>query len=286
MEPIFPSFEPEPTPPQRRFRTVPLRLLVPNVITLAALAAGLTAVRFAIEGRMGYAAMAIILAAVLDGLDGRVARLLKGTSRFGAELDSLADFFSFGCAPALILYFWQLHTLKTVGWLACLLLVFAMALRLARFNVMIDAPERPSWQKAFATGVPAPAGAMLVMLPVHLSLAGMPQFFGESFLVLLWTLASTVLIVSRIPTFSGKGLGTPVPRERVLPILALAVVILALLLSHTFETVSALTLVYVALIPVAIQRYLRHKAAKVPETAGKTPESRVSEADQGSEPGH
>ena len=118
MEPIFPPFEPEPTPPQRRFRPIPLRLLIPNVITLIALAAGLTSVRFAIEGKLDYAALGIIAAAILDGVDGRIARMLKGTSRFGAELDSLADFVSFGCAPALILYFWQLHVLKTAGWLA------------------------------------------------------------------------------------------------------------------------------------------------------------------------
>lgn len=271
MEPIFPPFEPEPTPPQRRFRPVPLRLLIPNVITLIALAAGLTAVRFAIEGKLEYAGLCIIAAAILDGVDGRIARLLKGTSRFGAELDSLADFVTFGCATGLILYFWQLNELKTVGWVACLLLAFAMALRLARFNVTLDGPERPAWQKAFATGVPAPAGAMMVMLPINLQLAGIPQFAGESVLVLIWTLVSTALIVSRVPTFSGKGFGSPVPRERVLPILAGVVVILALLVSHPFETVSVLTLVYVAGIPVAVQRYMKRaaleKAGKAPETA-------------------
>lgn len=271
MEPIFPPFEPEPTPPQRRFRPVPLRLLIPNVITLIALAAGLTAVRFAIEGKLEYAGLCIIAAAILDGVDGRIARLLKGTSRFGAELDSLADFVTFGCATGLILYFWQLSELKTVGWVACLLLAFAMALRLARFNVTLDGPERPAWQKAFATGVPAPAGAMMVMLPINLQLAGIPQFAGESVLVLIWTLVSTALIVSRVPTFSGKGFGSPVPRERVLPILAGVVVILALLVSHPFETVSVLTLVYVAGIPVAVQRYMKRaaleKAGKAPETA-------------------
>lgn len=260
MDPIFPPFEPDPAPPQRRFRPVPLRLLIPNMITLAALASGLTSVRFAIEGRFEAAALAILAAALLDGIDGRIARLLKGTSRFGAELDSLADFVSFGCAPALILYFWKLHALKTMGWLVCLLLAFAMALRLARFNVMIDGPERPAWQKAYAVGVPAPAGAMMVMLPLTLSLSGMPAFFGDSLMILVWTAISTALIISRLPTFSGKGLGTPVPREWVLAILGGAVVILALAFSHPFETISALTLVYVALIPVAIQRFARRAA--------------------------
>jgi CDP-diacylglycerol--serine O-phosphatidyltransferase len=260
MDPIFPPFEPDPAPSQRRFRPVPLRLLVPNMITLAALASGLTAVRFAIEGRFEAAAIAILAAAILDGVDGRIARLLKGTSRFGAELDSLADFVSFGCAPALILYFWKLNALKTAGWLVCLLLAFAMALRLARFNVMIDGPERPAWQKAYAVGVPAPAGAMMVMLPLTLSLSGLPSFFGDSIMVLLWTALSTALIISRLPTFSGKGLGAPVPREWVLAILGGAVVVLALAFSHPFETISALTLLYVGMIPVAFQRYKRQEA--------------------------
>lgn len=271
MDPLFPPFEPEPASPQRRFRPIPLRLLLPNIVTLLALAAGLTSVRFAIEGRLEHAALAVIAAAVLDGLDGRIARYLKGTSRFGAELDSLADFVSFGCAPALILWFWQLNTLKTAGWVACLLLAFAMALRLARFNVMIDDPARPAWQKAFAVGVPAPAGAMMVMLPIHLSLAGAPQFAGESLLVLVWTLISTALIISRVPTFSGKGFKSPVPRERVIPILAGVLVTLALAASHPFETISVLTLVYVALIPVAWQRYRRQDAADSASTAESQP---------------
>jgi len=260
METPFPPFEPDVTPPQRRFRPVPLRLLIPNIVTLAALAAGLTAVRFAIEGRMEHAALAIIGAAVLDGLDGRIARFLKGTSRFGAELDSLADFVSFGCAPALILYFWQLHALKTAGWLAALLLAFAMALRLARFNVMIDAPMGPDWRKAFAVGVPAPAAAMMVMLPLHLTLVGLPDFAGESVVVLIWTLGVAALAVSRVPTFSGKGLKTPVSRDWVIPILLVTVLLLAVLVSHPLETVSALTLAYVAAIPVAVQRFRRLRA--------------------------
>lgn len=256
MEPIFPPFEPEPTPPQRRFRPVPLRVLIPNVVTLLALAAGLTGVRFAIEGRLDMAALAILAAALLDGLDGRIARYLKGTSRFGAELDSLADFVSFGCAPALILYFWQLHHLKTAGWLACLLLAFAQALRLARFNVMIDDPQRPAWQKAFAVGVPAPAGAMMVMFPLNLTLSGIPTFAGESVFVLLWTLVTAALAVSRVPTFSGKGSKTPVAREWAIPILVLIVLVLALLVSHPFETISVLTLFYVVSIPWSVQRFV------------------------------
>ena len=261
METIFPPFEPEPTPPQKRFNAVPLRVLIPNIVTLLALAAGLTGVRLAIEGRLDHAALAILVAAVLDGLDGRIARYLKGTSRFGAELDSLADFVSFGCAPALILYFWQLQSLKTAGWLACLLLAFAQALRLARFNVMIDGPTGPDWRQKFSVGVPAPAGAMMVILPINLSLSGLPHFAGESVLVLLWTLASAALAVSRVPTFSGKGLKTPISREWVIPILVLVVLVLALLVIHPFETVSVLTLIYIGMIPVAVKRFYAHQRA-------------------------
>jgi CDP-diacylglycerol---serine O-phosphatidyltransferase len=253
IDEIFPPFEPEPGP-QRRFRAVPMRVLIPNLVTLMALAAGLTSVRFAIEGRLEHAALAVLAAALLDGLDGRIARLLKGTSRFGAELDSLADFVSFGCAPALILYFWKLQHLKSLGWLACLLLAFAMALRLARFNVSIDAPERPAWQKAYAMGVPAPAGAMLVLLPLNVSLSGFPAFAGDSVPILLWTVACAALCISRLPTFSGKGIG-PVPRNRVIPLLAVVLVVLALLLMHPFESLSALTFVYIAGIPLAYRRF-------------------------------
>lgn len=260
IDEIFPPFEPEAPAPQRRLRAVPLRVLIPNLITLMALAAGLTSVRFAIEGRLEHAALAVVAAALLDGIDGRIARLLKGTSRFGAELDSLADFVSFGCAPALILYFWKLHALKSLGWLACLLLAFAMALRLARFNVMIDSPDKPAWTRAYAVGVPAPAGAMLVLLPLYVALSGFPAFPGDSVPILLWTVASAALCVSRLPTFSGKGLG-PIPRERVIPLLALALVVLALLIMHPFESIAVLTFAYIAGIPLAWRRYRTDEAA-------------------------
>ena len=128
-----------------RFRAIPVRTLVPNVITLLAICAGLTAIRFAVEDRLEWALAAIVFAALLDGIDGRVARLLKGTSRFGAELDSLADFVNFGVAPALILYFWDLKELKSAGWIAALVFAIAAALRLARFNVMAEDPNRPAW---------------------------------------------------------------------------------------------------------------------------------------------
>src|SRR5215212_3631674 len=136
-------------PKRRRFRRIPLRLLVPNLITLLALCAGLTAIRLAVEGRLEFAVAAIVFAAFLDGIDGRVARMIKGQSRFGAELDSLADFVNFGVAPALILYFWGLHDLRNFGWIAALVFAICGGLRLARFNVMIEDPKRPAWAGNF-----------------------------------------------------------------------------------------------------------------------------------------
>ena len=148
---------------------------MPNLITLLALCAGLTAIRLAFEDKLEWALAAIVFAAALDGLDGRVARLIKGQSRFGAELDSLADFVNFGCAPGLILYLWGLHEFGNVGWIAAMVFAICGALRLARFNVMIDDPNRPLWAGNFFTGVPAPAGAIMVMLPIYVNLLGAPK---------------------------------------------------------------------------------------------------------------
>lgn len=159
MDDLFPPFAPDPNEPRpRRFKPVPFRMIAPNMITLMALCLGLTAIRLAFEGKFEPAVIAVVVAGVLDGIDGRVARLLKGTSRFGAELDSLADFVNFGCAPALILYGFVLFHLKSVGWIVALIFAIAMALRLARFNAMLDDPNRPEWKKDFFVGMPAPAG--------------------------------------------------------------------------------------------------------------------------------
>src|SRR5213080_3722053 len=160
----FSPFDPARLEDKRpRFRLIPVRTLLPNLITLLALCAGLTAIRLAVEDKLEWAVAAIVFAALLDGIDGRVARLLKGTSRFGAELDSLADFVNFGVAPALILYFWGLHEVGDVGWIAAMVFAICGSLRLARFNVAIDDPNRPAWAGNFFTGLPAPAGAVVVM---------------------------------------------------------------------------------------------------------------------------
>src|SRR5260221_10489489 len=161
---------------RQRFRAIPVRTLLPNMITLLALCAGLTAIRLAFEAKLEWALAAIVFAAALDRIDGSVARMIEGQSRFGAELDSLADFVNFGCAPGVILYLWGLHDLGNVGWIAAMVFAICGALRLARFNVMIDDPNRPLWAGNFFTRVPAPAGGLVVMLPGYVNPVGGPKF--------------------------------------------------------------------------------------------------------------
>jgi CDP-diacylglycerol---serine O-phosphatidyltransferase len=256
-------FQPiDPTPPpfrRRRFKAIPVRTLLPNLITLLALCAGLTAIRMAVEARLELALAAIVLAAMLDGIDGRVARLLKGTSRFGAELDSLADFVNFGVAPALILYFWGLNELRSVGWIAALVFAICGGLRLARFNVMIDDPGKPAWAGNFFTGIPAPAGAITVLLPIYLSFLGLPEGLITVWFTLVYTLAIALLMVSRLPVFSGKRVGKRVPPEAVLPIFIAAVLFVALLISYPWIVLSVGTIVYLAALPLGYRAYRNYE---------------------------
>lgn len=268
MTDLFPPFEPGDEPNRRRFKPVPMRVLLPNLITLLSLCAGLTAMRLAVEGRLENAAIAILIAAVLDGLDGRIARLLKGTSRFGAELDSLADFVSFGVAPAFILYTFGLKDLRSLGWIVCLMFAIATALRLARFNVSLDAPDRPEWQKNFFVGMPAPAGALTGLLPIYVSLLGMPRPPGFAVVEAAYVLFIAFMMVSRIPTYAGKTLGSRVPREWVVPLFVAVVFVVAILVTYTFESMALLTLVYLALIPLGVSRYRALERSRPPEPLG------------------
>jgi CDP-diacylglycerol--serine O-phosphatidyltransferase len=232
-----------------------VRTLVPNVITLLALCAGLTAIRLAFEDRYVLALAAVVFAAVLDGLDGRLARLLKGTSRFGAELDSLSDFVNFGVAPALILYFWGLHELKSAGWIAAMVFAICTGLRLARFNVMIDDPDRPAWTANFFVGMPAPAGAITVLLPIYLSFLGLPRSEVLTWIMLFYTLGIALLMVSRLPVFSGKRVGTRVPTEMVGPVILLVILSVALLISYPWALLTAATLAYLVSLPFGYLSY-------------------------------
>jgi len=272
---VFPPFDPAPPPRRRRFKAIPVRTLLPNLITLLALCAGLTSIRLAVESKLDLALAAIVFAALLDGVDGRIARLLKGTSRFGAELDSLADFVNFGVAPALILYFWGLHELKNAGWIAALVFAICAGLRLARFNVMIDDPGKPAWAANFFTGIPAPAGAITVLLPIYLYFLGVSNGLVTVWLTFFYTLAIALLMVSRLPVFSGKRVGKRVPPDMVLPVFVVVVLFFALLISYPWEVLTLGTLAYIGCLPLGWWSYREHQrrdvAAAAAASAGEAP---------------
>ena len=241
---------------RRRFRPIPVRMLVPNVITLLAICAGLTAIRLSTEGRMELAVAAIVFAAVLDGLDGRVARMIKGQSKFGAELDSLADFVNFGVAPGLILYFWQLHELHNGGWIAAMVFAISGGLRLARFNATMDDPNKPAFAANYFTGVPAPMGAILVLLPIYLAFLGMPS--PPAMLTLFYTLVIAFLMVSRLPVFSGKTVRLRVPPEMVLPVFVSVIFFVALLIGYPWHILSTGSVLYLLSLPLGWRSYRGH----------------------------
>jgi CDP-diacylglycerol---serine O-phosphatidyltransferase len=242
----------------QRLRQIPVRVLVPNVITLLALCAGLSGIRLAIEERYELALGAIVFAAMLDAVDGRVARMIRGTSRFGAELDSLADFVNFGVAPGLILYFWGLKPLGNLGWIAAMVFAICAGLRLARFNVQIEDPNRPAWAGNFFTGVPAPAGAITVLLPVYLFFLNVPV---PATVTLVYVIAIAALMVSRLPVLSGKKVGTRVPPEMVLPVIVMAVLLIVLLISYPWPVLAVGTIAYLACLPLGWFSYRRHEQA-------------------------
>jgi CDP-diacylglycerol---serine O-phosphatidyltransferase len=254
---MLPSDPQSPELRRRRFRPIPVRMLVPNFITLLAICAGLTAIRLSTEGRMELAVAAIAFAAVLDFLDGRVARMIKGQSKFGAELDSLADFVNFGVAPGLILYFWQLHELNNGGWIAAMVFAISGGLRLARFNASIDDPNKPAFAANFFTGVPAPAGAITVLLPIYLAFLGTPK--PPATLTAIYTLLIGFLMVSRLPVFSGKSVKMRVPPEMVLPVFVSVVFFIALLVGYPWHILSFGSVLYLMSLPLGWKNYRDHK---------------------------
>jgi len=256
----FSPFDPRRLDGRRpRFRLIPVRTLLPNLITLLALCAGLTAIRLAVEDKLEWAVAAIVFAALLDGIDGRVARMLKGTSRFGAELDSLADFVNFGVAPALMLYFWGLHELGNAGWIAAMVFAISTGLRLARFNVMADDPNKPAWTANFFVGVPAPAGAITVLLPIYVYFLGMPRVVFVAPVALVYTLTIAFLMVSRLPVFSGKRVGKRVAPEMVLPVFVTVVLFFALLISYPWVVLTIGTVCFLASLPLGYLSYRNHE---------------------------
>jgi len=259
-----------------RHSKIPVRMLVPNFFTLLSLCAGLTAIRMAIEQRYEYAIALVVIAALLDGVDGRLARALRAQSRFGAELDSLADFVNFGVAPAVILFIWGLGGLpRGFGWIVALVFALATGLRLARFNTMLEV-EKPKWQSGYFTGMPAPAGAITVLLPLYLDGLGLFEVRNWPWLIALYTAAMAALLVSTIPTFSGKLMGERIAREFVLPIFVGAAALVALLVTYPYGTLTLLTLVYLAAIPLSYRRFERKLKEPAAQTAAGTEPARAA----------
>ncbi|MDR7101263.1 CDP-diacylglycerol--serine O-phosphatidyltransferase [Croceicoccus sp. BE223] len=243
--------------PGRRSRGLTMRAVVPNAITAAALCIGLTGIRFAIGGDFDRAILAVIVAGCLDGIDGRIARLLKAQSRFGAELDSLADSLSFGVAPALILFLWSLQDLPRLGWFAALALALCCMLRLARFNAQIDVEDQPHKSAGFLTGIPAPVGAGVAFLPLYLYMATGEVIFRDPLLVGPWVVLIAFLMISNLATMSWTSLKPS--RSIRIEVIALVGLLAAFLFLEPWWTLAVITIGYLALLPVGWVRYARVK---------------------------
>ena len=257
----------------RRLKALPFNRMIPNILTLLALCAGLTSIRFALQEQWQLAVVALFAAAIFDGLDGRVARILKGTSKFGAELDSLSDFISFGVAPAIILYLWTMQTWGRFGWLVVLVYSVCSALRLARFNTNLDEPDQPAWAVNFFTGVPAPAAAALVITPMILSFQFSGTFMRHPAFVVVFLLTIAALMVSRVPTFSLKKM--KIAHRWVLPLMLIIGLFAASFMSAPWATLLALGVIYVGSMPFSIRMYQKLER----ETAQEHGPSIVSDTD-------
>jgi len=243
-----------------RIGEIPLRLLVPNFVTVLAICAGLSGVRLAYEGRFETAVIMVLVAAFLDGIDGRLARALKATSKFGVQMDSLADIVNFGVAPALVLYFLLLNIARPLGWIACLIFAIACCLRLARFNVLTEDTNRKPWDAEYFVGVPAPAGAGLVLLPVYLIFLGVEPTKTFAYASAGFIVFVAFLLVSRLPVYSGKRIR--MSRHMALPWLLVAVVFVLFLAYYTWETLAICALAYLLLLPIGAKAYSRRAKAE------------------------
>ena len=232
------------------------RMLLPNMLTLIGVCIGLTSIRFALSGEFHLAIIAIIFAALIDGLDGRIARLIKGTSKVGKELDSLTDMISFGVAPAFIMYFWKLNTLGRFGWLLCLVYVICVALRLARFNV--NSNQEPSWRDNFFEGVPSPAGGILVLTPLILSLSGFNYVeLNYEIITPIFFIITSFLLISKFPSYSFKKI--VIQRKATIFLLFGIILFFGLLLIYTFEMISISSIIYLFLLPISYFHYQKLK---------------------------
>jgi len=241
-----------------RLREIPLRVVAPNLVTVLAICAGLTGIRLAFEHRFELAVAMVLLAALLDGIDGRIARLLQGASKFGAQMDSLADIVNFGVAPALVLYAYLLDGAGAFGWIAALIFAVACGLRLARFNVMLEDEDAPAWKADYFVGVPAPAGALLVLLPVYLGFLGMPLGISSALPAAIFTVLVGFLMISQVPVYSGKS-GVRVRRDLVTPMILGTVLYVALLASYTWHTMAASAIAFLLFLPFSARAYHRRE---------------------------
>ena len=243
--------------PKKSFKLVSdkkTRVILPNILTLIGVCIGLSSIKFALDSKYEIAVIAIIFAALIDGLDGRIARLIKGTSKVGKELDSLTDVISFGVAPAFIMYFWSLNNLGKFGWLLCLIYVVCVALRLARFNVHSN--EEASWKDNFFEGVPSPAGGILVLMPLIYSLSELKFLnINYNFIVPVFFILVSLLLISKVPTYSLKKI--VVPRTMTIFLLFGIVLFFGLLLIYTLNIMVISGLAYLCLIPISFMRYLK-----------------------------
>jgi CDP-diacylglycerol--serine O-phosphatidyltransferase len=267
----FPPFEPH-GGGGPRIREIPFRLMVPNLVTVLAICAGLSGVRLAFDQRFETAVIMVLAAAFLDGIDGRIARALKASSRFGAQMDSLADIVNFGVAPALVLYAFLLNLAGSLGWIAALLFTIACGLRLARFNVMIEGQPHPAWQTDYFVGVPAPAGAVLVMLPIYLGFLGLET--GRVFAIVsaFYAILVAFLMISRLPVYSGKSMGK-VRRDFVVPLMLAVVVYVLLLTTYTWQTVTLSAIAYLVFLPLSMRSYTRRAEIEEASEAGPADET-------------
>ena len=237
------------------------RMILPNAITLIGVCIGLTSIKFAIDGKFAIAIIAILFAGLMDALDGRIARLIKGTSKMGKELDSLGDVISFGVAPALIMYFWNLQFLDKLGWFICLIYVVCVALRLARFN--INSEDSPSWKDNFFEGMPSPAGGIVVLMPLIFSFSGLGEYFftiNYDVVVPTFFIVVSILLISTVPTYSFKKI--VIPRSMTKFLLFGLVLFFGALLVFTFKTLALASILYLCLIPVSYFHYKKVKKEK------------------------
>ena len=250
--------------PKNNFKIVSdkkARMILPNAITLIGVCIGLTSIKFALDGKFSLAVVAILFAGLMDALDGRIARLIKGTSKMGKELDSLGDVISFGVAPAFIMYFWNLQYLDKLGWFVCLMYVVCVALRLARFNV--NSEEEPSWKDNFFEGVPAPAGGIIVLMPLVLSFSGLGEIFFKinyDLVVPAFFIMVSILLISIVPTYSFKRI--VIPRSMTKFLLFGIVLFFGALLVYTFKVLVISIFLYLCLIPVSYLHYKKIKKEK------------------------